>query len=156
MPQYACEAQFEQGTKRQTCANDTRTRVLHTIHSWFNGEPLGAEKALPTEGNPQGSIFWLDGMAGIGKTTIAQTIAQHYHKVGKLGASFFLSRDNAECSSMNMIFPTIAYQLCLTRPNLQKFVSKAMRGHPNLQSAFPSMQLERLIIEPLEALLRKR
>ena len=137
-----------------TCANDTRTEILDTIHAWFKDEPVQNESILRTEGNPHGQIFWLDGQAGTGKSTIAQTIACHYHKSGQLGASFFCSRDDAECSNVNMIFPTIAHQLCLFRPVLRKYVSEAMRNDPDLPSAFASMQLEKLIVEPLEAVMR--
>jgi len=109
---------------------------------------------LHANGNPQGHIFWLNGMAGTGKSTIAQTIAHRYHDANLLGASFFCSRDNADRSNSNMIFPTIAYQLCLFQPILREHVSRAMRKDPDLSFAFPSMQLEKLIVEPLEAVMR--
>src|SRR5882762_8511126 len=154
MPRYARTARFHQGIKRVTCADGTRTEILETIHHWFKGEARGAERILQTEGNPQGQIFWLDGVAGTGKSTIAQTIAFHYHKIGLLGGSFFCSRDDTECSNVSMIFPTIAYQLCLLHPLFQDCVSDAMRKDTDLQSAFPSMQLQNLIIGPLEAVTR--
>jgi adenylylsulfate kinase-like enzyme len=33
--------------------------------------------------------FWLSGMAGAGKSTIAHTVAHHYFEQGRLAASFF-------------------------------------------------------------------
>jgi NACHT domain len=135
------------------CADGTRTEILTTIHRWFNENPLETEGSLSTEGNPRGQIFWLDGVAGTGKSTIAQTIAYQYHKTGELGASFFCSRDDADCSNINMIFPTLAYQLCSLHPLFQERVSDALRKDVDLQSAFASMQLEKLIVEPLEAVL---
>jgi len=36
-------------------------------------------------------IFWLNGLAGTGKSTIAQTFAEMAFADGKLGASFFCS-----------------------------------------------------------------
>src|SRR5882762_5538210 len=148
MPRYARTALFHQGTKRVTCADGTRTEILDTIHRWFNAEPLPTEEVLRTKGNPLGQIFWLDGVAGTGKSTIAQTIACQYHETGVLGASFFCSRSDAECSNINMIFPTIAYQLCSLHPLFHEHVSKAMRKDADLQSAFPSMQLRYLIVDP--------
>src|SRR5882762_1785786 len=155
MPRHARTALFNQGSKRVECANNTRTEILNTICGWFDSEPPRTEGALRTKGNPQGQIFWLDGLAGTGKSTIAQTVACHYHATRKLGASFFCSRDNGECSDINMIFPTIAYQLCLLVPELREHVSDAMRKDPDLPSALVSMQLERLIVEPLEAVARE-
>src|SRR5882762_4606458 len=153
MPRYARTALFYQGTKRVTCADGTRTEILDTIYRWFKAEPLQAE-VLQTKGNPQGQIFWLDGVAGTGKSTIAQTVADHYHKTGELRASFFCARDDADCSNISMIFPTIAYQLCSLHPLFQECVSESMRQHADLQSAFPSMQLQNLILEPLQAVRR--
>jgi len=154
MPRYARTARFHQGTKRVTCADGTRVEVLDTIHRWFKADPLPTEQVVQTKGNPQGQIFWLDGEAGTGKSTIAQTIACHYHETGELGASFFCSRDDADSSNVSMIFPTIAYQLCSLHPVFRDRVSEAMRRDADLQSAFPSMQLQNLIVEPLEEAMR--
>lgn len=65
-----------------------------------------------TEATAENSrIFWINGSAGTGKTTIASTIAKACRIRGTLGASFFCSRDDVECSNPNLIFTTIAYQL---------------------------------------------
>jgi len=96
MPRCAHAARFDQAVKqvRVTCAKNTRTEILGTIHAWFNGERLATDTTLRTAGNAQGPVFWLDGVAGTGKSTIAQTVANHYHQTKQLGASF-CSRDNA-------------------------------------------------------------
>jgi len=47
---------------------------MDTIHAWFKKKPLATDAALRTTGNPQGPVFWLDGVAGTGKSTIAQTV----------------------------------------------------------------------------------
>ena len=151
MPRYARAARFDQETKRVTCTNNTRTEILDAIHRWFKPGAHATDGAMQTDGNPQGQIFWLDGIAGTGKSTVAQTIACHYDEAGELGASFFCSRDNADCSNISLIFPTIAHQLCLFRPVLREHVSEAMRKDPDLSSALASRQLEKLIVEPLEA-----
>jgi len=156
MPRYTRAARFDQAAKqaRVTCAENTRTEILDTVHAWFSGKSLANEGPLQTDGAPQGRIFWLDGLAGTGKSTIAQTVAYHYHQTKELGASFFCSRDDAGCSNIALVFPTIAYQLCLLSPAFRERVSDAMRMDPDLQSALPSMQLEKLIVEPLEAVVR--
>ena len=128
MPRYARAARFDQAAKqaRVTCAENTRTEVLDAIHAWFKGESPVTEATLRTDGNPEGSIFWLDGLAGTGKSTIAQTVADHYHDAKQLGASFFCSRDDADCSNVGLIFPTIASQLSAFDPAFGEHVSKAM------------------------------
>ena len=66
------------------------------------------------EGGQQ--IFWLNGLAGTGKSTIAQTFAETAFADGKLGASFFCSRDFEDRSNLQTIFPTIAFQPVPTFP----------------------------------------
>jgi hypothetical protein len=114
MPRYARAARFDQGAKqvRATCTKNTRIEILDTIHTWFSGESPATSKTLRTDGNPHGPIFWLYGVAGTGKSTIAQTVADYYHQTNQLGASFFCSRSDADCSNIALIFPTIAHQLC--------------------------------------------
>jgi len=53
----------------------------------------------------------LNGLAGTGKTTIAQTIAERVFANGQLGASFFCSRDFEDRSNLHFILPTLAVQL---------------------------------------------
>src|SRR5882762_4553751 len=103
MLRHARTALFSQGSKRVECANNTRKEILDTIYGWFDSEAPQAERALRTEGNQQGQVFWLDGVAGTGKSTIAQTVACHYYAAQKLGASFFCSRYDPECGNINMI-----------------------------------------------------
>src|SRR5882762_2481402 len=152
MPRHARGARFDQGSKRVQCTKDTRIEILHRIYHWFDGKIQESDEVLTVKGNVQGRIFWLDGVAGTGKSTIAQTVAHHYHKTKQLGATFFCSRDDAECSNVNVIFPTIAYQLALFNSTFKKHVSDAMRKDPDLQSALTSMQLEKLIVDPLQAM----
>lgn len=74
----------------EECLPGTRTDVLHQIREWAF--------------SPQGPcIFWLNGMAGTGKTAIARTVAKLLSEpeVGLLGASFFLQkgrRRSRECN----------------------------------------------------------
>jgi hypothetical protein len=134
-----------------SCTKDTRMEILSRVYGWFDGKNLEIDETLPMKGNAKGQIFWLDGMAGTGKSTISQTISNHFHERNELGASFFCSRDNDECSDINLIFPTIAYQLSSFNSTFKKYVSEAMREDPDVQSALSSRQLLKLIVEPLEA-----
>jgi hypothetical protein len=151
MPRYARTARFNHDKKRVSCTPDTRTEVLDTIYRWFSRESLETGHSLPIEGNGQGRIFWLDGEAGSGKSTIAQTVANHFSRSGELGASFFCSRDDASCSDVGLVFLTIAYQLSLFNNSFRRRLSEAMSRDPYAQFTLPSMQLEKLIIDPLEA-----
>src|SRR5882762_7481506 len=151
LPRYARAARFDHDCKRVSCTQDTRTEILDTVYRWFEGEVSEIGGALQTEGNQHGGIFWLDGVAGTGKSTIAQTVANHFNRTRQLGASFFCSRDDAECSNVGLVFPTIAYQLSLFNTSFRSHLSEVMDTDPDVQYALASMQLEELIINPLHA-----
>ena len=77
--------------------------VLRDIGHWLAGEQ-------------EQRIFWLNGLAGTGKSTIAQTFAETISADGKLGASFFCSRDFGDRSNLQAIFPTLTFQLTCQYP----------------------------------------
>ncbi|GKZ28179.1 hypothetical protein AbraCBS73388_000846, partial [Aspergillus brasiliensis] len=56
------------------CHKDTRKRILYEIQKWGNG-------------GDDNCIFWLRGMAGTGKSTIARTAAKMFNDQLLLGAS---------------------------------------------------------------------
>src|SRR5258705_9156087 len=148
MPRHVAAARFDYyKVGRVPCAEATRTEVLATIYDWFNQGDQEIGEILQTEGNLKGRIFWLDGVAGTGKSTIAQTVANHFDETGELGASFFCSRDDANCSNINLIFLTIAYQLTLFNHSFKSYVSEAMRKNIGVEYALPSRQLKKLIVE---------
>ena len=57
------------------------------------------------------SIYWLNGMAGTGKTTIAFTFSQILDNIETVGGSFFCSNLDTNSSNADLIFPTLAYKL---------------------------------------------
>jgi NACHT domain len=94
-------------------------------------------------------VLWINGSAGTGKTTIAYTIAEDCRSHGILGASFFCSRDDAECSNTSLIFTTIAYQLGLFNSLFQQELRHIVKSNPSIGYSSPSYQLEQLIVKPL-------
>src|SRR5258708_24475453 len=155
MPRYARTARFDHDTKRVSCTEGTRTETLDTIYRWFDGHISETGETLSTKGNPEGRLFWLDGVAGTGKSTIAQTVADHFNKSHELGPSFFCSRDDGQYSNIGLVFSTIAYQLSLHSPSFKKHLSKAIDNDPDVQYVLASMQLVRLIMGPLHAAIHE-
>ncbi|KZP30699.1 WD40 repeat-like protein [Athelia psychrophila] len=119
---------------RTACTEQTRIDVIEKIETWTdNGPP----------------VFWLNGSAGTGKSTIAFTVAKNFQERGILGASFFCSRDDAECSNSKLIFPTIAYQLACLHPGFRRRLVEVMKERPDIVHSDVAYQLHKLIIEPL-------
>ncbi len=95
-------------------------------------------------------IFWLNGMAGTGKTTIAYSLCEILGRLGLLGATFFCSRNAADCSAAENIPSTIAFQLSLhSAPFSEKLAAslESNGGHPgqNIKELF-----KHTLLNPLE------
>ena len=97
-------------------------------------------------------IFWINGSAGTGKTTLAYTIASDCKRRGVPVASFFCSRDFLERSNPNLIFASIAHQLGRIFPLFGEKLAEVLQSNPHLASASVPFQLEELIIKPLQSL----
>ena len=95
-------------------------------------------------------IFWLNGLAGTGKSTIAQTLAERMFAEGKLGASFFCSRDFMGRSDLQTIFPTIAIQLAYQYQVYRDKLLQVLKG-PDVANESLCSQMEKLIVGPLKA-----
>ena len=96
-------------------------------------------------------VFWLNGLAGTGKTTIAQTIAERVFAEGRLGASFFCSRDFEDRSDLRFIFPTLAFQLAHKYPQFRPHLVSLLRTNPDVVYESLCNQMQKLIAEPLRA-----
>jgi hypothetical protein len=95
------------------------------------------------------NVFWLNGLAGTGKSTIAQSFSEMVAKDGSLGASFFCSRDYLERRELKNIFPTLAYQLACRYPHFRSHIVTSIKKDPTLVHAALISQLENLLVNPL-------
>ena len=123
---------------RQGCLRGTRKDILWQIDSWLTDER-------------DQRLFWLNGLAGTGKSTIAQTFAETSFSDGKLGASFFCSRDFEDRSNIQNIFPTLAFQLAYRYPQFRKELLPVLKSNPEVGRDSLCSQLETLIIGPFKA-----
>ncbi|KAJ7927925.1 WD40 repeat-like protein [Mycena leptocephala] len=94
-------------SSRRACTPNTRENLLDRLETWALDPVLGTED--PSAGAT--SVFWLSGMAGTGKSTIAYTLCERLRVCGRLGASFFCSRNEEQTRSRKFIIPTIVRQL---------------------------------------------
>ncbi|KAM6499617.1 hypothetical protein JOM56_005125 [Amanita muscaria] len=110
------------------CHPGTREIVLKRLRDWIDNHNL------------IDSIFWLYGPAGAGKSAIAQTIAHEYKK-GEVVATFFFFRSDAGRNNGNRLFPTIAWQLAFSIPDVEtqfeQLVAHVFRSTNNITSQMP-------------------
>ena len=76
--------------------------------------------------NPR-NIFWLYGLAGSGKRTVAHTVAKTLTLDGLYLACYFPARDGSESTPANKLFPTIARRLALLYPPYREALSNQLR-----------------------------
>jgi len=103
------------------CLPDTRVDLLQTIYKW-------------TDGQDERRLFWLNGLAGTGKSTIARTVARNYFEPKRLGASFFFSRGGGDVGHAGKFCTTVAVQLAENIPILRRYICDAIAGHSNIVS----------------------
>jgi hypothetical protein len=122
--------------RRGGCTPNTRTEVLERLISWAH--------------NGQGeTVYWLNGMAGTGKTTIAYSLCDQLQSACKLAASFFCSRQLPACRNVNLILPTISYQLALFSRPFRYALSHSLERNPGVHTRQLPEQFDKLIVEPL-------
>ena len=99
-------------------------------------------------------IFWLNGMAGTGKSTISRTIGHTFAENGQLGASFFFKRGEGERGNASRFFTTIAVQLIRKMPALMPYVKNAIEAEPEISEKSSKEQFKKLIFQPLSQIKR--
>ena len=91
----------------------------------------------------------MNGLAGTGKSTIAQTIAERTFADGHLGASFFCSRDFEDRSNLHFIFPTLAVQLARRYTEFRSIFIPLVQSDPEIIHESLYGQMNKLIVQPL-------
>ena len=125
-----------------TCHSETRTGLLWQIQDW-------AQRPYSKR------IFWLNGMAGTGKSTISWTIAKWLTEQSKLGvidlgASFFFKRGGGDRGNASRFFPTIARGLASKVPGLDILVTEVVTSDPSIFDKALGEQFDKLIYQPLQ------
>jgi len=115
----------------------TRRDVLSRLERWLND---GQDK----------QVFWLNGLAGTGKSAIAKSFAEMSFADGKLGASFFCSRDFEDRRNLQKIFPTLAFQLAHRYPLFRKELLMVLTANPDVEREPLYSQMEKLVVGPLK------
>ena len=121
---------------RPACLEGTRTVELRNISKWMKNER-------------ERRMYLVTGLAGTGKTTIAKSVAERAHNDHILGASFFCSRDSDERSDIQLIFPTLAFQLSQHSPEFGFGLLMALKRDPDIGHLLPGQQVEKLIVQPM-------
>lgn len=124
------------------CLAGTRVRLLEVIQHWVDQDDANL-------------IFWLDGLAGTGKSTISRTIARKYFDENRLGASFFFSRCGGDVGHADKFVTTIALQLARTIPELHNHIVDSIKQRSDIASRSLHDQWQELVLRPMSKLMGK-
>ncbi|KAK0761353.1 hypothetical protein N5P37_006302 [Trichoderma harzianum] len=119
------------------CLQGTRSHIIAQIEEWG------------TNSDSQ-SVFWLNGTAGTGKSTISRTIAQSFANKNILGASFFFKRGGGDRSGTNFLITTIAGQLVRRIPSIASRIREVLDFEPQIHEKPLGDQFQKLILDPLK------
>jgi len=114
------------------CMGGTRESVLNEITAWVTNGP-GQEGVL------QRTPYWIYGLPGIGKTSLAHSICSKLDERKQLAGAFFCRRDVTNSSDPRNILPTLIYQLAKTSPPFRSIVTEHL--HKNQHMTPQSMQV---------------
>ncbi|KAL8920505.1 MAG: hypothetical protein Q9208_006255 [Pyrenodesmia sp. 3 TL-2023] len=134
---FAVDASFDSYHRQHEprCIENTRVELLQQHREW------GVGHARP--------LYWLSGMAGTGKSTIARTLADYFHSIGTLGGSFFFSRSSGEANNAVNFVGTLARHLANISPQLKQSVCEAISSHEDVTRQGLRNQWKELILAPL-------
>ena len=98
----------------------TRESILEEVIAWVAG------------GSGSSNTYWIYGLPGIGKTSLAHSICETLDERNQLVGAFFCQRDDTNSSEPRNILPTLIYKLAETSPNFRRVVAERLRSKPNL------------------------
>ena len=128
---------YENDQRHRSCLEKTRVDILQQIMEW-------AADISPR------FIFWLKGLAGTGKSTIATTVAFRLQAKSSHFASYFFKRGHSDLAYARKLIPTIVRQLSQCSFLYRQSVLAVLKEEPGIgQSANLREQYEKLLVEPL-------
>ncbi|KDR84697.1 hypothetical protein GALMADRAFT_55013, partial [Galerina marginata CBS 339.88] len=123
------------------CHPKTRLKALEKISNWVNGTEHQNE-----------SVMWVNGGAGVGKSAIAQTVAERLAEEKRLVASFFFSRMDPTRNNANSLVPTLSYHALLHIPHLKAPIVHAVASNPLVFKLSIDAQFSVLLTQPVRDL----
>jgi hypothetical protein len=116
------------------CLEGTREQLISDIFDWFNNADPSCEH-----------VFWLSGLAGTGKSSVARTIADRAQDQGRLAATYFFSRNTAATRAPSAIIPTIVYQLALSLLSFRPIICADIASDRDVRGREVAVQAKKLL-----------
>lgn len=122
----------------RACLHGTRTQLLDDIFEWLHDPDAGR-------------ILWLSGPAGTGKSSVANSVAERLHSLGRLGASFRFDRDVVTADTPGQLFGNLCYQLAHFDDQFRAAMLSAILRKPSRGMSL-KMLARTLLVEPIRGM----
>ncbi|KAJ7905818.1 hypothetical protein B0H14DRAFT_2661763 [Mycena olivaceomarginata] len=122
------------------CHPGTRLVIMRKLEAWA------------TDPNPESTLFWLHGSAGVGKSAIAQMFAGRCKSLDVLGASFFFKRGHHKRGTWDGLVTTLAYQLALSISEFSLPLQQAVESDKLVVGRGLTTQFQTMMVEPFAQL----
>jgi hypothetical protein len=121
------------------CLLGTRLDLLARLGGWVDDPDVDQR------------ICWLSGLAGSGKSAVAQTIAEKYASQNRLAASFFFSRKEILRRTAQKFFPTLACQMLAFAPSIKPAIVNALNKDYTIPTKVLVEQMRGLLQAPISS-----
>ena len=101
----------------------TRESLLKQVMAW------ATNKSEQTDGR---NTYWIYGLPGIGKTSLAHSICASLHDQKQLAGAFFCRRGDSELNDPNNILSTLIHKLAIIFPTFRSIVAERLHKDPNV------------------------
>ncbi|KAG8993812.1 hypothetical protein FRB90_000600, partial [Tulasnella sp. 427] len=135
-----------------SCLPGTRVQILERIDKWVRGEegPEPGSTERKESGTTSNRVLWIRGMAGLGKSTIATTVAYRWALRGTYALFHFRRGQNAKDG---LLACALARQLGERgSPEVRNAILQAVRDHPSIIGERPEEQFEILLVNAMRNL----
>ncbi|KAF7979201.1 hypothetical protein HWV62_43134 [Athelia sp. TMB] len=127
----------------KVCIPGTREFVLEELHQWIN----------KADADDVPKMLVLTGIPGFGKSVIANTLAQHYHKVKRLGSFVSFSRADQARRHPGNLLSTISRDIADLDPYWRVALCDVAHKNRSLaKGRSPMQQMEELVLGPAQCL----
>jgi hypothetical protein len=117
------------------CLEGTRVQLLDDIAKWM----------ADTNGK---TVYWLTGVAGTGKTTVAKSVVDMATKEKYLVVTFFFSHSSADRRDYRKVVPSLAYQLARDA-RLRSHIVAAIDSDNDIAISGTAIQTKKLLLDGL-------
>jgi hypothetical protein len=137
---YAKGARFD---PENGCLPGTREEIIGEITQWVN----------TPNGNDVCRVFFLSGVAGSGKSTIAHAIARLFDQQKRLGSSYCYDSADQVNRCPNNLLSTIALNITDLDHQWKMSLGNTVKGNHSLRTTLSATeQFQNFILEPVTAL----